>query len=131
MRGALVLPICLNCAACGAVTALDPAFGLEPDASCDSVDAHGSGDAPSQADVVRLEAGTNGYSDAALPICASQADCNGWATCQEGLCCAGVLVDGGVCLCGGTPGCDLRHGCCVPPGSTTGALECVSDCPGP
>lgn len=130
MRRADALLLCLVCTACGAVSALDQTPPSMADASCDLLDARASAedDGPTQPDVVMLDQGTNGYSDAALPRCTTQADCNGWATCQQGLCCAGVLVDGGVCLCGDTPGCDLRHACCVPDGSATGTLECVSDC---
>ena len=122
--------VALACAGCGGETQLDETPS-PLDASC-AVDAPvetSSQDTAPAADVVLLDHGTNGYAiDAALPLCRSQEDCDGWATCQDGLCCAGVVVDGGVCLCGDHPGCDLRHACCVPYGSGTGALECVDDC---
>jgi hypothetical protein len=117
----------LACLHCGATSALDQAELAPLDASCDS-DAHGGSEAQAPSDASILDHGTNGYSDAALPHCTTQADCDGWATCQQGLCCSGVLVDGGVCLCGDVPGCDLRHACCTPFTSTTNTPECVSDC---
>lgn len=125
----LLLLAALACAHCGASSNLDQAEMAPPDASCDAPHAvveAGTEEIPP--DVALLDHGTNGYSDAALPKCLTQADCDGWATCQQGLCCSGVLVDGGVCLCGATPGCDLRHACCVPFTSTTNTPECVSDC---
>lgn len=121
--------VALACAHCGAATALDGTASAL-DAACGD-DATQAADAGPGADVVLLDHGTNGFTDApaaALPACVTQSDCDGWATCQQGLCCAGTLVDGGVCLCGESPGCDLRHTCCVPFTSTTQIPECVSDC---
>jgi hypothetical protein len=121
-------------AGCGAGSSLD--FGSNDqlfDANCDPDGEAGAmndgamTDGP-PIDAVFLDHGTNGANpDAALSRCASNEDCDGWATCQSGLCCSGLLV-GTVCMCGDGPGCDLRSACCVPFTSTTMKNECVTDC---
>jgi hypothetical protein len=121
------LLVAFACASCGGRAELDSTEAA-PDASCTADMDVAVVDVAPAPDVVLLDHGTNGFSDASLPHCLTQEDCEGWATCQEGLCCSGVLVDGGVCLCGATPGCDLRHTCCVPYDSGTGEPECVDDC---
>jgi len=116
---------------CAAATSLDLGPADASHDACDTNDASAGDAAAADApppDAVVLDHGTNGADpDAALPRCASNEDCSGWATCQMGLCCSGVMV-GDKCTCGDGPGCDLSSACCVPFTSTTHKLECVTSC---